>query len=152
MLYVYSAALSPVSNRPVSGLIFTPSIFGHYILKAAEAVKLTVSQMAAHSHQAEITRAPTYTGAVKPKCYKGFAGGNTDPEGNYPGPAPTNSNIYQSSANNEMGEATVNLTCADKGTVSVGYSGSGQYHENRPPYLAVRFIICTFGDIAPRQG
>ncbi len=152
MLYVYPAALSPVSNRPVSGLIYTPSIFGHDILKAAEAVKLTVSQMATHSHLAEITRAPAYTGAVKPKCYKGFAGGNTDPEGKFPGPAPVNSNIYQTTANNEMGESTVNLTCSDNGNVSVDYSGGDQYHDNRPPYLAVRFIICTFGDIAPRQG
>ncbi|OGU37230.1 MAG: hypothetical protein A2068_11155 [Ignavibacteria bacterium GWB2_35_6b] len=116
-----------------------------------ETVALIPDEMPYHNHTATLT-APGYTGAVTSKAFTGRGGTATnDPINNFPAPAPTGTNIYNSSSSGVMGSSDVTITQSTPGSVAINNSGSSQPHENMQPYLCVNFVICLVGTFPTRD-
>lgn len=89
-----------------------------------EGVTLNTTQIPAHNH--------TATGQLKSN------GG--------PGDAPSPASAYFGEANDDVYASTADGTMAADGVnVTVNNNGGGLSHENRQPYLACYYIICTSG-------
>lgn len=107
-----------------------------------ETVTLNVTEIPSHTH--------TATGQIKASITSGTT---NDPNGNILSTAVTpidrsttvNSNIY-TSANN----ANVNMAANGVG-VTVGNTGGNLAHENRPPFLAINYIIALIGTFPSRN-
>lgn len=130
----------------------------------AETVTLAANQIPVipHTHATTVTD-PTYTatatGTVTPGAAtagRGVVGTNT-PVNNYPLEAASGTNIYSATKNTAMGSSdlsiTVNVTPKTPGGVIVQPTTAtvAVAHENRMPYLTLRYFICTQGIYPQRQ-
>ena len=88
-----------------------------------ERVTLTVSQIPAHTHQAQASSEAPDT---------------TSPEDAVPAEK-VRTNLYSS------GQADVNM-----GTTAIANTGGNQAHDNMQPFLAIHYIICFNGIYPPR--
>jgi microcystin-dependent protein len=88
-----------------------------------ESVTLTLSQSASHNH---VPQAVAASGTVDAPAGNVWAQWSDNP--------------YSS------GETTVDMNAA-----AIGFYGGNQPHENRPPYLAISYIISLFGIFPSRN-
>ncbi|MBA6155606.1 phage tail protein [Tenacibaculum sp. S7007] len=86
-----------------------------------ENVILNITQIPSHSHNAVLS-------ATAPV---GRGEGTTSPTGNYN----ADGGSYASTKNTQMASDAV----------TIGNTGGNLSHENRPPYIAINYIICTQG-------
>lgn len=113
---------------------------------------LTLNQLPAHTHMAQVTAGAASGSATLYGVNAG--GGNAAPAGNYL--AEDNSagaTAYASSgtpvAMNASSAAITDVQAAT--TVSIGLSGGSQPHTNIQPSLALNYIICTAGIFPSRN-
>lgn len=111
----------------------------------------------------------TATGTVSPKAKTGMGSYGTSPQSSYMGPSSTP--LYSSTASTTMAPSdlaiTVNVTKTTPGTVAITKTTAGAVtinkttpgtvtiqpntgtnaiaHENRMPYVAIQYFICTLG-------
>lgn len=97
---------------------------------------LTTGELPAHAHTA------TATTTLKGNS---SAANSSTPEGTTPA-STGRTNIYQTGAGNVDQAADAAAT-----SVTVAQTGSGQAHNNMPPYQAVKFIIAAAGIYPPRS-
>ncbi|KLE36032.1 hypothetical protein AAW00_02075 [Aurantiacibacter luteus] len=89
-----------------------------------ETVTLTLAQMPAHNHVGAMRAFPV-------------DGSTTQPVRNFIARASAGANSYSSD--------TTSLVDMNAGSVSLMNTGDGQPHENRSPYLAMRWCVTLFG-------
>jgi microcystin-dependent protein len=92
----------------------------------SETVALSAAQAGAHTHAVAVSGSE---GTASTPASNLVIAPNSTPGFNLFGPAPANTSLAPS---------------------TVGTTGGGQPHENRQPYLAINYIICTSG-IYPTQ-
>ncbi|OGU37229.1 MAG: hypothetical protein A2068_11145 [Ignavibacteria bacterium GWB2_35_6b] len=136
---------SPIGQGQGPGL--TNRIFGK--MSGSETAQLTVLNMPVHNHTATVTD-PVYsgTGSVTPNAFSGRGGtASNDPISNFPAPAPTGTNIYNSTSSGVMGSSPVTVTVSKTtaGTVTIGNNGGGQPFSIMQPLTCVNFIIALEG-------
>ncbi|MFQ5630439.1 MAG: phage tail protein [bacterium] len=101
-----------------------------------ENVTLTTNQIPAHNHAASIS------GTIK--CFN--APGNTNsPVGNAPSQTGGAEAYTTNPPNSDMHSGLFD------GTASINNTGGGQAHENRQPFLAIRFCIALVGIFPSRN-
>ncbi|KAB2846619.1 MAG: phage tail protein [Melioribacteraceae bacterium] len=118
-----------------------------------ETVTLLTTQMPTHNHGATLV-APGYTGSVAPGAFNGRGGTpSNDPINNYPAPATSGTNIYNSTSTGAMGSSpvTVTLNPTSPGSVTIGNNGGSQPHDNMQPYTCLNYIFCLDGLFPPRD-
>ena len=115
----------------------------------ADSVTLSTSQIPAHSHSGSTSSAGshTHTGTTN------TTGAHTHTVGQYgdfirttttvmaAGYEPAQNNVSTSSAGNHSHSFTTASSGSHTHTVSVGNTGGGASHENRPPYYALAYIM-----------
>ena len=115
----------------------------------ADSVTLSTSEMPAHSHAGSTNSAGshTHTGSTN------TTGAHTHTVGQYgdfirtttsvmaAGYEPAQSNVSTSSAGNHSHSLSTDAAGSHTHTVSVGNTGGGASHENRPPYYALAYIM-----------
>ncbi len=105
-----------------------------------ETVALTESEIPSHNHDASATVETEVTLPVNDSESESLS-----PNGNYL--AKSRVTAYSDTTN---GTYLAKTEATSTATVTVGSTGGAQQHENRPPYLAVHYIICIQG-IFPTQ-
>ncbi|GAB3438820.1 phage tail protein [Insolitispirillum peregrinum] len=104
----------------------------------SEGVTLTTAQIPPHNHQFNATTLnPAASGAIA-----GAILGTCQRTTTTPTAAPNPPNYYAPGSNNSI----TSLAAA-----SLLPSGGDQAHENRQPYLALQYCICTSGIYPPRE-
>ncbi len=126
----------------------TSRIFSQKI--GEETITLDASNIPAHSHLFKVGPLQM-TGLIEPECYVGFAGDQTSPEGNYPGPSPAGMNIYSSVPNKTMGPFPVTLSMSNSQTSVTEDYGGGLDHDNMQPSLVLNYMICVDGIYPPHS-
>lgn len=101
----------------------------------AESVTLDATEIPAHTHNATATVTTTVKIPVNDVSSESM-----NPADNYL--AKAKSNAY---ANDSTDAALKGATANSTATVTVENSGGSQSHENRPPFIAIHYIICTQG-------
>ncbi len=131
-----------------TGIGLSPNTLGEY--HGSEAIEIPYNCIPPHTHAATVTP-PAYTGSAKQRGYKGFAVGNTDPEGRYPGTAPATAPVYYDSENANMGTSNVEITKSGDYSVDVGSTELKTLFEVFQPIICLNFIICVSGTWPPRN-
>jgi microcystin-dependent protein len=118
----------------------------------ADSVTLTVNEMPAHSHTGSTSGAGSHShtgstnGAGAHSHSTNFSSVVTQPGGNET-PGGGGRGQYQNISINGVGDHAHSFTTSGVGdhthSVTVGNTGGGQAHENRPPYYALAFIMRT---------
>ena len=105
-----------------------------------ERVALTLNEMPSHSHAATTTVSVTANGQS--------ANGNQDgPAGNVWANKPRGAQYSTQAPNVTMAAGALTATA----TTAVAAAGGSQAHENRPPYIAINYIIALQGIFPSRQ-
>ena len=151
-IIMWSGAISavPIGWALCDGTNGTPNLTGKFVVHAdadtggtyapgdtggADEVTLTESQMPSHTHTAS-TDTASLTGAFRlPTNTVGFSASAT-------GVFSADASGAGLAANFPSGSAPrVNIDASHDHTVTVGDTGSGTAHENRPPYYALAYIM-----------
>lgn len=110
-----------------------------------ETVTLNTTEIPSHNHTAIFDSTGSTIGLKTGAEGKG-SGKTTEANGNYLGNAADQ--MYRTTA----GSGSINgLEFSSTGTVSVGFTGGTQAHENRQPFQVVNFIICLTGVFPSRS-
>nr|WP_294548044.1 tail fiber protein [uncultured Rhodopila sp.] len=120
-------ALPDLRGRAALGQGHGTSLYPLGQAGGSETVALSAPQVGVHAHAVAVSG--NEGTAYKPAANLVIAA-NSTPGFNLYGPAPANTTLS---------------------AATLGTTGGGQQHENRQPYLAVNYIICTEG-IYPSQG
>ncbi len=131
-----------------TGIDLSPNTLGEYYGDIA--IEIPYNCIPPHTHAATVTP-PPFTGTAKQRGYKGFAAGNTDPEGRYPGTSPATAPIYYDSENAYMRSANVEVTKSGDYSVDVENTHCGTLFEVFQPITGLNFIICVRGTWPPRN-
>lgn len=115
-----------------------------------ESVALTINEMPSHNHSAQLTE--TAPAIISGKIATGNTGrgssSSNSPDGNYISEIP--SGFRTGEGTGSLNGLTVNLT-QPQYTATIGNTGGNQAHENRQPWLAMNYVICTQGMFPSRS-
>ena len=109
----------------------------------AETVVLSTLQMPAHSHTASTTVTATAT------AHANNAGNKTSPDGNV-WAQKGRTNIYSDQAPDVTMSADA-VSVDASGVTTITNTGGNQSHENRPPYIAMNWVIALVGTYPSRN-
>lgn len=115
----------------------------------AKAVTLTVSHMPRHTHEMFIAGSHSHTGitnatGMHTHAFRSFSP-QVDSSGSSPGGWELRSRPLETTASSGEHSHSVSINSAGDHVHTIGATGAGQAHENRPPYYALAFIMYIGG-------